>query len=195
MRRRSKLGGDRPVVRRVGPGNRVAGHADVHAAVMSRIAVRHRAHQTIAIGQTSQAWQVLADPRAGHHGRNGLEWPADLGGSIRLQIEAIDMAAPAILDDEDARSAGREMIGVLRSFRSKKLGKPKSNCANAAELQELPAADADRTQRASLHPIEHTTFVMRKELAIANQRTSAITLICTAALSGISLMPRAVRAC
>ncbi len=79
------------------------GHADVHAAVVTAVAVRHGADKRIAIGHARELRQQLADTGPGNAGGDGAIRPANVLRRVGLEVPAIVMAGPAILDDEDAR--------------------------------------------------------------------------------------------
>ena len=52
---RPQLGQHRPEVRRVGGGPRIARHCHVHSAVVTAVAVRHRANEREVMSKLGQA--------------------------------------------------------------------------------------------------------------------------------------------
>src|SRR6516225_6881601 len=60
------------------------------------------ANQTQFVKLPCQKWHVLADANAGNPRGDGAKFAANLGRGIRLWIEGIDMARPALHPQEDA---------------------------------------------------------------------------------------------
>ena len=75
----------------------VVGHRMVHAAHD-----RQTVHDPCCLGQ------VLADPNPWHGGRDRAELAADLRRGIRLHVICVDMAGPAVMEDQDARADRRQ---------------------------------------------------------------------------------------
>ena len=106
---------DRAVVRKVLPQRRAdvvvlggeGGHAAGERVIDHRrvvaVGMAHAPHQGIAVGQSGQQRQMLANVDAGNAGRNRLERAANLRRGVRLEIEHIQVRRPAEQIDEDAR--------------------------------------------------------------------------------------------
>ncbi len=137
---------------------RMAGHADVHAAVVPAVAVRHRADEREAIGHAGQSRQQLAEPHAGDAGGDRPIRSADVVGSVRLGIEAVDVAGAAVLDDEDARPAvACGVAAAARAWSRRGSDSPSAPmppiCSNSRRLNTVVGIAAPRyTRRASPAP-------------------------------------------
>ena len=102
-RGRTELGDDRSDVRRALGGFRTAGHADVHSAIVDAVGVAHRADQRIAVGQRGQPRQHVAHAQSGHSRGDRSVRTSNLLRRIGLGVKGVDVAAAAVLDDEDTR--------------------------------------------------------------------------------------------
>ena len=72
------------------------------AAVVVEI-VRHRADDTVAVGDFCQLREVLADPQAWRPAADRAHWPADVGRRVRLHVEGFVLARAAEEEQEDHR--------------------------------------------------------------------------------------------
>jgi hypothetical protein len=81
----------------------MARHENVHPAIVTRVAVRHRTDQTVAIRQASKAREVLADTNTRLACCDWVEWSAEFQWSVRLHVETIDLTTAVVLHDDDTR--------------------------------------------------------------------------------------------
>jgi hypothetical protein len=115
----------------------------MHAAIVARVAVGHGSDQAIAVSQSTQPWHVFADSGARHTRGNGVEWSPDFGWSFGFEIEAVDLAAAAVLHDENTRFRLLTRVSALasRGSRTKEFRQTEPNSTDPTELQQLSSAE------------------------------------------------------
>ena len=78
-----------------------------------RVVVRHRvvhaADDRQPVHHPGRVRQVLADPDARHARRDRAELAADLARGVRLHVPGVEVARPAVVEDQDARPDRRSM--------------------------------------------------------------------------------------
>src|SRR5437868_120644 len=93
---------------------------------------------------------MLADPKPGDRGGDGRELTADLGGSVRLGVERVDMARRSREEDQDDGLCprrplrGRRKGAGLGRRLSQEGRQADSEQPRVAEPEELAAGDALR---------------------------------------------------
>ena len=118
----------------LGLGVGVAAQADVRGMLVPR--AHQRADDRELIHHLREPRHQLADLYSGHVGRDRLEFPANLGRRIRLEIEHVLVRWPSRQVDHDDRLMGR--ADPRLGFGRQDVGQPEPAQGQTADLEELP---------------------------------------------------------
>ncbi len=109
--------------------------------VVPVVAIRHGADQRAAIHHLGEARQMLGDLETRNIGGDGLEFAADLGRRIHLQIEDILMRRAARQEDHDHRLV-RRTAHARRGLSAKDLRQTEAAEHETADLEEITPREA-----------------------------------------------------
>jgi len=98
--------------------------------------VGDRADDGVAMGLAGEEREVLADLEAGDGGGDGLEFAADFGGGVELEIEGVLMGRSAGQVDHDHRLVGGTDPGG--GLGPEELGQGEPAHAERADAEERP---------------------------------------------------------
>ena len=118
----------------LGLGVGVAAQADVRRMLVPR--PDQRADDSELIHHLREPRHQLADLYSGHVGRDRLEFPANLGRRIRLEIEHVLVRRPSRQVDHDDRLMGR--ADTRSSLGRQDISQSEPTQGQTADLEELP---------------------------------------------------------